>query len=244
VALPPSPARDGGPGNKKLNYGLGGAAGVLGIALVAAALYSRGGGSDSDSPPVALQPVPEQPASNAPASGSASEPTTVEPDPTPPTPPAEERATPKPSTTKPASSTSHSTATKSPTPATSPTTPAKPSGTTPQVPPQVPAGTPAPPPVTPPPVTPPPASDRCAACQKAAQSGDIAAAAQAYAQCSNPGAKNACQSRAGQKAGETAVYAANNGKCSEARGILLAAQQMGVAAGRLAKAQAAVAACK
>jgi hypothetical protein len=89
-----------------------------------------------------------------------------------------------------------------------------------------------------------PAGDACAACQKAAQSGDIAGAAQAYAQCSNQGAKNACQSRAGQKAGEAAVFAVNNGKCSEARAILMAAQQMGVAAGRLAKAQAAVASCK
>jgi hypothetical protein len=95
-----------------------------------------------------------------------------------------------------------------------------------------------------PPATPPAGADPCAACQKAAQSGDIAAAAQAYAQCSTPAAKNACQSRAGQKAGEAAMFAANNGKCSEARGILLAAQQMGVAAGRLAKARAALANCK
>jgi serine/threonine-protein kinase len=245
VALPPSPAREGGPGNKKLVYGLGAAAGVLGIALVAAALSSRGGGSDS--PPVALQPIPEQPATNAPAaSGSAAEPTTVEPDPIPPsTPPREQPAAPKPasSTTKPAS-------TKPSTPATSPSTPAKPTGTTPQAPPttQVPTGTPTPPvvtpPVTTPPVTAPPAGDACATCQKAAQSGDIAAAAQAYAQCTNPGAKTACQSRVGQKAGDAAVFAANNGKCAEARAILLAAQQMGVAAGRLAKAQTAVAGCK
>ena len=250
VALPPSPSREGGPSNKKLVYGLGAAAGVLGVALLAAALSSRGG--DSDSPPVALQPVPEQPATNVGATpGSAPEPTTVEPDSPLPSPaPREEPVPPRPSTstTKPASSTSHPAPTKAPPPATSPTTPAKPTGTTPQVPPaQVPTGTPTlptAPPVAVPPVTAPAGADPCTACQKAAQSGDIAGAAQAYAQCSNPGAKNACQSRAGQKAGDAAVFAANNGKCSEARGILVAAQQMGVNAGRLAKAQAAVANCK
>jgi serine/threonine-protein kinase len=248
VALPPSPARDGESGNKKLVYGLGGAAALLGVALVAAALSSRSGGSDS--PPVALQPVAEQPATNGTATGSAPEPTTVEPDSPPPSTPArEEPETTKPSTstTKPASSTSHPAPTKATPPATAPST--KPTGTAPQstTPTPSPQGTPTlptPPPVAVPPATPPAGADPCAACQKAAQSGDIPGAAQAYAQCSNQGAKNACQSRAGQKAGEAAVFAANNGKCKEAGAILLAAQQMGVAAGRLAKARTAVANCK
>ena len=249
VALPRSPARDEAAGNKKLVYGLGGAAGVLGIALVAAALSSRGGGSDS--PPVALQPVAEQPATSVTATpGSAPQPTTVEPDSPPPsTAPREEPETPKPSTstTKPASSTSHPTPTKPATPASSPSAPAKPGTTAPAPPTQLPTGTPTPP--TPPPVAVPPATaptgaDPCQTCQKAVANGDIATAAAAYAQCSVPAAKNTCQSRANQEAGKAAIFAANNGKCEQARAILQGAQAMGVAAARLTKAQAAVASCK
>jgi hypothetical protein len=70
------------------------------------------------------------------------------------------------------------------------------------------------------------------------------AAAAAYGQCTNQGAKDACRNRLGNKAGAEAERAALNGNCDQARKILAAAEAMGVMASRLSKAQAAVASCK
>jgi len=73
---------------------------------------------------------------------------------------------------------------------------------------------------------------------------NTAAAAAAYAQCTNDAMKQSCRNRIGPIAVKDATFAANNGKCVDARTILSAAQQMGVDPRRLAKAGAAAAACK
>lgn len=74
---------------------------------------------------------------------------------------------------------------------------------------------------------------------KAAGSGDIVAARQAFAQCTNPAEQKRCTARAAQTAPNRATAAALNLKCDEARAIIVAATSMGVPEGRLAKAQAA-----
>jgi serine/threonine-protein kinase len=262
VALPPGPAREAAAGGRGLIYGLGGAAALLGIAVTVAALSNRQ--STPDAAPIDLQPSAERPAGSTAVttnSGSTAEPTTVEPE----TPPPSARDTSKPensgktaSTTRPASSRPSTPATRptaNPGTAQIPATAQIPPGTVgPAVlppgvlPPGTPGVTPTPRPTPTPTATPttptPTAGDACRACAAAAQAGNTLAAAAAYAQCSDQGAKDTCRNRLGNKAGDEAARAANNNNCDQARKILAAAQQMGVNPARLAKAQGAVASCK
>jgi tRNA A-37 threonylcarbamoyl transferase component Bud32 len=244
VALPPGPSREQSGGGRGPIYWLGGAATLLGIAVVAVAVSSRRSGPDAT--PIDLQPAAEHPAGSSDVtanSGNGPEPTTVEPE----SPaPSEDRDNGKPSssTSKPANTTRPA-STRSP----APSPPARPAATPANPPPpspaQLPAGAPAALPTVPanvPPIaTPPAGADACAACMKAANTG---AAAAAYAQCTNDAMKQSCRNRIGPIAVRDVTFAANNGKCVDARAILSAAQQMGVDPRRLAKAEAAAAGCK
>jgi hypothetical protein len=80
--------------------------------------------------------------------------------------------------------------------------------------------------------------DACAACAKAVDGGDFATAARSYVGCSDARAKARCQKLAGKEAPGLAKAAAFNGKCNEARAIILAAKQMGVPASQFRDAEA------
>jgi tRNA A-37 threonylcarbamoyl transferase component Bud32 len=179
------------------------------------------------SPPDRAKPVATKPAGSKPAS-SASPPAPVKPPASSPaaTPPASQTATPAPQAPTPTPA--------APTTA-APTTPSttSPSTTTPSPSPPVAQPKPAAPPA---PAAPPP-GDPCAACAKAAANRDFAGAAQAYAQCTNPTARQQCSTRVGQWAPKAAESAAYNQRCDESKAILTAASQMHVPEGRLAKAR-------
>ena len=268
VALPPAPPRDQPTSNKGLIYGLSGLGAVLLIAMGVVALRGNGGGDaaplDVASPATtstaaggAAEPAPEPTAEEQPATPEP-EPAAAEPEPSKPASTTRPAST-KPATaptptrpTQPAPTTQPAPATQpaptSPAPAASPA-PSQPAPTPTPVPP---AATPTPakppaaqqptPPVarpTPPATAPAAAGDACITCAKAAANRDIAGAGQAYSQCSDPAGRKKCTAVVAQVAPRLAEAAAFNQQCEQARGIILAATQMGVPAGRMAKASSA-----
>jgi eukaryotic-like serine/threonine-protein kinase len=207
--------------------------------------------AESPDPEVsAAQAAPERPSAAQPErskpSASATKPTPAKPTASS-SPPASSSSTKPPAAPSPAATPAASNP-----PTNTPTTPpvATPAPSA-QPAPTAPVSQPAPPPVTQPspqpapkpaPSAPPaapsaPAGDACGACMKAAASKDIPGAGRAYAQCGNPAARSTCSNRVAQTAPRLAEAAAFNQQCDQARLIIAAALQMGVPAGRLAKAQ-------
>jgi serine/threonine protein kinase len=267
VALPPAPPREAAsPPNRGLIYGLSGVGAVLLIAMGIVALTkdrnSENNAALDVKPTVASPTAParESPA-ETPSLMPEESPAAVAEEPQRPTTTTPERpkpaATTKPAASKPAAS-KPTTSPASTSPAvTSPTTSNPPATTSPPAPspattvtptapvPSAPAPAPAPPvaqpsqpkptPAQPTPAA--PAGDPCTACAKAAAAGDIPGASREYAQCTNQAGRQQCSGRVAQTAPRLAQSAAYNGRCDQARAIILAATAMGVPEGRMAKAQ-------
>ena len=262
VAVPPAPPPEApANSNKGLIYGLGGVGALL---LVAMGVVALTGKNDDDVAPITVAPSTSTPSAEpAPAEPAPTEeePTVAREEPAAeePEPPRSQPAKP-PSTTKPAAS--KPPAAKPPAPSPAPTTPpaATPPATTPAAPatqppvtatpaapvptPAAPAPTPRPTPPAPAPAAPAPtpaapAGNPCTACALAAARKDIPAAGRAYAQCTDPSARQACSNRVNQAAPKLAENAAFRQQCDEARAIMTAASAMGVPEGRFARARAA-----
>jgi eukaryotic-like serine/threonine-protein kinase len=253
--------------NRGLIYGLSGVGAVLLVAMGVVALTS-GGGDEVAPVALAPTASNESPKSESPPEtpSAAEEPVLApEPEPTPePKPSVTKPPSPKPAgSTKPAGTKTPAPA--SPAPAASSPSPTSPSPAAPNVPaPAPPAPQPTPPPAaqppavaqptppaaqpqpsapqpsaTPKPAQTPAAGDPCAACVRAAMAKDIPGASAFYAQCTNPAGKQACSQRVSQAAPKLAENAAFRQQCDQARMIIDAASQMGVAQSRMAKASAA-----
>ncbi len=105
----------------------------------------------------------------------------------------------------------------------------------PQMPPPPKPPPPKPPPPKPPPPAPPKVSSAqaCSACISAAQSGNIPGASASFRQCKDSGKKARCRTIARTSAPRAAKSAALNGRCSQVKAIVRAANSMGAGSGRL-----------